>query len=146
MIDNPPLQDLERIKSEGFQVAQGLSNRVIYLHMDQHGEETPGITGTDGKNPLLDKRVRKAISIAINREAIVERIMNGVAVPAGELLPQGFFGTTPGAEAEKYDPEGATKPLAAAGHPDGFGPTPGPPNHRYITTAQVPQAAPHNPH
>src|SRR3546814_20387736 len=88
MIDNPPLQDLERIKSEGFQVAQGLSNRVIYLHMDQHGEETPGITGTDGKNPLLDKRVRKAISIAINREAIVERIMNGVAVPAGELLPQ----------------------------------------------------------
>src|SRR3546814_12448796 len=77
MIDNPPLQDLERIKSEGFQVAQGLSNRVIYLHMDQHGEETPGITGTDGKNPLLDKRVRKAISIAINREAIVERIMNG---------------------------------------------------------------------
>src|SRR3546814_5863492 len=98
MIDNPPLQDLERIKSEGFQVAQGLSNRVIYLHMDQHGEETPGITGTDGKNPLLDKRVRKAISIAINREAIVERIMNGVAVPAGELLPQGFFGTTPRSE------------------------------------------------
>src|SRR3546814_16699538 len=38
MIDNPPLQDLERIKSEGFQVAQGLSNRVISLHRDQHGE------------------------------------------------------------------------------------------------------------
>src|SRR3546814_17888494 len=67
------------------------------------------------------KRGRKAISIAINREAIVERIMNGVAVPAGELLPQGFFGTTPGAEAEKYDPEGAKKLLAEAGYPDGFG-------------------------
>src|SRR3546814_5893215 len=86
MIDNPPLQDLERIKSEGFQVAQGLSNRVIYLHMDQFAEPSPGITGTD-KNPFKDVRVRKAISMAINREAIVERIMNGVAVPAGELLP-----------------------------------------------------------
>src|SRR3546814_7897495 len=111
MIDNPPLQDLERIKSEGFQVAQGLPTRVIYLHMDQPGEETPGITGTDGKNPLLDKRVRKAHSIAINRQAIVERIMNGVAVLPGELLPQGFFGTTPGAEAETQEPTGATKIL-----------------------------------
>jgi peptide/nickel transport system substrate-binding protein len=140
LIENPPLQDLERIKSEGFQVAQGLSNRVIYLHMDQHGEETPGITGTDGKNPLLDKRVRQALSMAINRDAIVERIMNGVAVPAGELLPQGMFGTTPGAEAEKYDPEGAKKLLAEAGYPDGFGLTIGSPNDRYINDAQVSQA------
>jgi peptide/nickel transport system substrate-binding protein len=140
LIDNPPLQDLERIKSEGFQVAQGLSNRVIYLHLDQHGEETPGITGTDGKNPLLDKRVRKALSMAINRDAIVERIMNGVAVPAGELLPPGMFGTTPGAEAEKYDPEAAKKLLAEAGYPDGFGLTIGSPNDRYINDAQVSQA------
>lgn len=140
LIDNPPLQDLERIKSEGFQVAQGLSNRVIYLHLDQHGEETPGITGTNGKNPLLDQRVRKALSMAINREAIVDRIMNGVAVPAGELLPQGFFGTTPGAEPEKYDPDGAKKLLAEAGYPDGFGLTIGSPNDRYINDAQVSQA------
>jgi peptide/nickel transport system substrate-binding protein len=140
LIDNPPLQDLERIKSEGFQVAQGLSNRVIYLHLDQHGEDTPGITGTDGKNPLLDKRVRKALSMAINRDAIVERIMNGVAVPAGELLPPGMFGTTPGAEAEKYDPDGAKKLLAEAGYPNGFGLTIGSPNDRYINDAQVSQA------
>ena len=140
MIDNPPLQDLERIKSEGFQVAQGLSNRVIYLHMDQHGEETPGVTGTGGKNPFLDKRVRQALSMAINREAIVERIMNGVAVPAGELLPDSMFGATPGAPVEKYDPEGAKKLLAEAGYPDGFGLTIGSPNDRYINDAQVTQA------
>src|SRR3546814_21075086 len=66
--------------------------------------------------------------------------MNGVAVPAGELLPQGFFGTTPGAEAEKYDPDGAKKLLAEAGYPDGFGLTLGPPNDRYIHDAQVSQA------
>jgi peptide/nickel transport system substrate-binding protein len=139
LIENPPLQDLERIKSEGFQVAQGLSNRVIYLHMDQLGEPSPGITGTD-KNPFKDIRVRKAMSMAINRDAIVERIMNGVAVPAGELLPQGMFGTTPGAEAEKYDPEAAKKLLAEAGYPNGFGLTIGTPNDRYINDAQVTQA------
>src|SRR3546814_10584763 len=66
--------------------------------------------------------------------------MKGVAVPAGELLPQGFFGTTPGAEPEKYDPEGAKKLLAEAGYPDGFGLTLGSPNDRYINDAQVSQA------
>jgi peptide/nickel transport system substrate-binding protein len=44
------------------------------------------VKGTD-KNPFLDKRVREAVSKAINRQAIVERIMGGVAQPAGELLP-----------------------------------------------------------
>lgn len=139
MIDKPPLQDLERIKSEGFEVAQGLSNRVIYLHMDQEQEPTPGVTGTD-KNPFKDVRVRKAVSMAINREAIVERIMGGVAVPAGELLPPGMFGSTPGATAEEYNAEAAKKLLAEAGYPEGFGLTIGSPNDRYINDAQVAQA------
>jgi peptide/nickel transport system substrate-binding protein len=139
MIDKPPLQDLERIKSEGFEVAQGLSNRVIYLHIDHEAEPSPGVTGTD-KNPFKDARVRKAVSMAINREAIVERIMGGVAVPAGELLPPGMFGSTPGAQAEEYNPEAAKKLLAEAGYPDGFGLTIGSPNDRYINDAQVAQA------
>src|SRR3546814_544830 len=66
--------------------------------------------------------------------------MSGVAVPAGELLPQGFFGTTPGAEAEKYDPEGAKKLLAEAGYPDGFGLTIHGPNDRYINDAKIAEA------
>lgn len=139
MIDNPPLQDLERIKSEGFQVAQGLSNRVIYLHLDHEAEPSPGITGTD-KNPFKDIRVRKAVSMAINREAIVDRIMNGVAVPAAELLPPGMFGSTPDAQPEEYDAEAAKELLAEAGYPDGFGLTIGSPNDRYINDAQVAQA------
>ncbi len=139
MIDKPPLQDLERIKSEGFQVAQGLSNRVIYLHLDHEQEPTPGVTGTD-KNPFKDVRVRKAVSMAINRDAIVARIMGGVAVPAGELLPPGMFGSTPGASAEEYNADAAKKLLAEAGYPNGFGLTIGSPNDRYINDAQVAQA------
>ncbi|NIA70645.1 ABC transporter substrate-binding protein [Pelagibius litoralis] len=140
MIDKPPLQDLERIKSEGFEVAQGLSNRVIYLHFDHEQEPTPGIDGTGGKNPFKDMRVREAVSKAINREAIVARIMGGVAVPAGELLPQGMFGSTPGAEHDGYDPDGAKKLLADAGYGDGFKLVLGSPNDRYINDAQIAQA------
>ncbi|WP_169569360.1 ABC transporter substrate-binding protein [Sneathiella limimaris] len=153
----PPTQDLKKLEEDPkFDVAQGLSNRVIYLHMDQYGPTTNGITGTgkadakyegEGpcaekeceKNPLLDVRVRQALSKAINRDAIVQKIMGGVAVAAGELLPQGFFGTNPGMEPEAYDPEGAKKLLAEAGYPNGFELVLGTPNDRYINDAKVAQ-------
>ena len=54
MIENPPIQDLERIKSSGFEISQGISNRVIYLHMDQFrgdpGWKTPGVRGNGQKS------------------------------------------------------------------------------------------------
>jgi peptide/nickel transport system substrate-binding protein len=141
VIEKPAIQDLERIKSDGFEVAQGMSNRIIYLHMDQEAEPSPGITGTDGKNPLKDIRVREALSKAINREAIVERIMGGVAAPAGELLPAGMFGSRPDAEADTYDVDRAKELLAEAGYPDGFGLVIGSPNDRYINDEKIAQAA-----
>src|SRR3546814_1241290 len=86
--------DIERLKTNAdIDLSQGVSNRIIYLHMDQFREKSPFVTGTD-KNPLLDVRVRKAISKAINREAIVERVMEGVAIPAGQFLPEQFFGVS----------------------------------------------------
>ena len=142
-VENPPLQDLDRIRGEaGLQVVQGISNRVIYIHLDHALEPSPMITGTDGKNPLKDVRVREALSIAINRDAIVERIMGDVAVAAGELLPPGMFGAH--AEGDmpppSYDAERAKALLTEAGYPDGFGITIGTPNDRYINDAQVAQA------
>ena len=138
MIESPPIQDLPRIEQAGFSIVDALSNRIIYLAMDQDGE-APSIAGTDGKNPLLDKKVRQAISLAINREAIVERIMGGYAQAAGELLPPPMFGTN-GREVDAYDPEKAKQLLAEAGYPDGFEITLGTPNDRYINDAQVAQA------
>ena len=140
-IDNVPTADIERLKTESdIVLASGISNRVIYLHMDRFRDDSPYITGTNGKNPLFDLRVRKAISKAINREAIVARVMEGVAIPAGQLLPPGFFGTSENLKAEPYDPEGAKKLLAEAGYPDGFGLTIHGPNDRYINDAKIAQA------
>jgi peptide/nickel transport system substrate-binding protein len=89
------------------------------------------------KNPLKDVRVRKAISKLINRDAIVSRVMEDLAIPAGQLLPKGFFGVSPNLKPEKYDPEGAKKLLKEAGYADGFGLTIHGPNDRYINDAKI---------
>jgi peptide/nickel transport system substrate-binding protein len=138
MIENPPVQDIDRIKKAGFKVVQGLSNRIIYLHMDQEGD-APSLTSPTGKNPFLDPKVRAAISKAINRKAIVERIMGGLAQAAGELLPAPMFGTL-GREPEAYDPEGAKKLMVEAGYPDGFEVVLGTPNDRYVNDEKIAQA------
>jgi peptide/nickel transport system substrate-binding protein len=138
MIENPPVQDLDRIRKAGFTVVQGLSNRLIYLHMDQDGD-APDLKSPTGKNPLLDPRVRAAMSKAINRKAIVDRIMGGMAQAAGELLPAPMFGTLDRAP-EAYDLEGAKKLMAEAGYADGFEIVLGTPNDRYVNDEKIAQA------
>ena len=103
----------------------------------------PALTAKDGSaidNPLRDQRVRLAISKAINREAIRDRVMEGQAIPAGQLLPEGFFGVSPNLEAEPFDPEGARDLLAEAGFPDGFRMVAHGPNDRYTNDAQILEA------
>ena len=141
MIDLVPTADIARLKGDpNVVLSQGVSNRVIYLHLDHDRDKSPFVTGTGGKNPLKDLRVRKAISKAINRPAIVEKVMEGIAIPAGQLLPEGFFGVSPNLAPEAYDPEGAKKLLAAAGWGGGFGLTIHGPNDRYINDAKIAQA------
>jgi peptide/nickel transport system substrate-binding protein len=102
-----------------------IADRLIYLHMDSDRDVSPYVTDKDGKplpkNPLKDPRVRKAISKAINRNAIVDKVMEGEAVAAGQLLADGMFGTTKNLKVEPYDVAGAKKLLAEAGYPNGFG-------------------------
>ena len=140
-IENPPIQDLPRIKSNpNFVVAEGLSNRVIYLHFNYLADVPPEVIGTDGKNPFRDPRVREALSLAIDREGIVARIMGGEAKAAAEFLPNPLAGTNPGIQPQKPDPVRAKKLLAEAGYPNGFGLTIGTPNDRYVNDSQVTQA------
>ncbi|NBB71632.1 MAG: ABC transporter substrate-binding protein [Alphaproteobacteria bacterium] len=139
-IDKPPLQDLPRLEDDpDLEVAQGLSNRVIYLHMDQYMDDTPGVSGVPA-NPFKDVRVREALSRAIDREAIVDRIMGGVAEPAGELLPPSMFGANPDAAPTEFDPDRARALLAEAGYGDGFELVLGTPNDRYINDELIAQA------
>jgi peptide/nickel transport system substrate-binding protein len=84
--------------------------------------------------------VRKALSIAINRDAIADRIMEKRAIPAAQLLADSFYGTSRKLKPAKYDPEGAKKLLAEAGYPNGFAITIHGPNNRYINDDKIAQA------
>lgn len=143
-IEDVPTADIEKLKKDGkVDLAQGVSRRVIYFHMDHFRDQTPFITAKDGsaiKNPLRDKRVRQALSKAINRDAIVSRVMEGVAIPASQLLDESFFGTSKNLKPTAYDLEGAKKLLAEAGFPDGFKMTLHGPNGRYTNDVKVAEA------
>lgn len=144
MINGVPTADIETLESrDEVALHTGVSNRVIYLHLDHWRDQSPHITAKDGSpidNPLKDQRVRLAISKAINREAIRDRVMEGQAIPAGQLLPEGFFGVSDNLEPEPYDPEGAKELLAEAGYPDGFKMVAHGPNDRYINDARILEA------
>ena len=141
VIEKPPVQDIDRLRSDpDVDVVQGPSSRVIYLHFDHAGEPSPGVDGTGGKNPFKDVRVRKAVSLAIDRALIVDRIMGGLAVPARQLVPDFMRGTDPDISLETPSLDEAKRLLAEAGYPDGFKLILGTPNDRYINDSKIAQA------
>jgi peptide/nickel transport system substrate-binding protein len=78
--------------------------------------------------------------MAINRQAIVSRLLDGVAIPAGGLIPDEFFGANPRLQPMPFNQEQARRLLAEAGYPNGFGLTIHGPNDRYIKDEAVLQA------
>ena len=144
LIDEVPATDMERLKKDPkVTIAQTVSNRIIYLHLDHFRDDSPFVKSKDGgpiKNPLRDRRVRTAISKMIDRDAIVSRVMEGQAVKAGQLLPDGFFGVSKKLKPVAYDPAGAKKLLAEAGVPNGFRLTIHSPNDRYPNDAKIAEA------
>lgn len=102
----------KEIKDAGLNVVRGLAGSLSVMWYTYQNFSN---------NPFSDKRVREAISIAIDREAIVERLYAG----AGGALPSFFSG--PGTigfvkdlEADPYDPDRAKQLMEEAGYPDGF--------------------------
>lgn len=95
-----------------------------YLYFDQVSECSPRITDHRGVpltvNPLRDARVRRAISMAIDRAFITSQIMAGQAHPVGDVAGPGVFGANPDLRPHPYDPPAAKALLRQAGYPDGF--------------------------
>ncbi len=67
-----------------------------------------------------DVRVRRAIAMAIDRQAIIDGPYNGTDQLANAPIPPGLAGYDPSIPAIPYDPEGAKALLAEAGYPEGF--------------------------
>lgn len=145
LIDQVPTRDVRDLRADSrLTVFSKPGVRNIYLYLDQFRDETPFVTDLRGNrlasNPLRDPRVRQALSLAINRAAIVAQVMDGQASPSGQFLPDGTMGSDPDLRPDPYDPAAAQRLLAEAGFPQGFAVTLHGPNDRYVNDAQILQA------
>ena len=125
-----PAEDFAR---SGLQVTPTDQTLQFHVVTDNNGQALT-------RNPFHDVRVRRAMSMAVDRAALSERVMEGTARPTGQWLPQGTFGYNPDVPAPAYDPDGARRLLAAAGFPQGFRITLSCPNDRYPNDARTCQA------
>ena len=141
MLTDVPVQDLDRLgKDKKLKVVNGPEVRTIYLAPDLGSAELK-YSNVKGKNPFADKRVRQALSLAIDREAIKRNIMRGVSVPAGLMVAPGVNGHSPQLDTPvKANVAEAKRLLTAAGYPDGFEVRLNCPNNRYVNDEKICQA------
>jgi peptide/nickel transport system substrate-binding protein len=144
-IDELPVPDVPRLRRDAsLNVSQIAGMRVMYVAMDMDRDVSPFLRDNNGqpltRNPLKDARVRQALSLAINRQAIVDRVMDGTATVASNLLPDGTPGTSSALGVTPFDPDRARRLLAEAGYPNGFQATIHATNDRYPNDEKVAQA------
>jgi peptide/nickel transport system substrate-binding protein len=102
-----------QLRDEGrMQIAEGAGTDYSYL-------------GFNMRDPVLsDVRVRHAIGLAIDRQAIVDHLRRGLARPAVGIVPPASWAFEPNVFQFRFDPAGAQALLDAAGYTDPDGPGP----------------------
>ncbi|AOY99698.1 ABC transporter substrate-binding protein [Cupriavidus sp. USMAHM13] len=145
VIDKVSVADLAKLKqAPNVSVYAYPGLRVMLLQPSFRPGPNPYITDNAGKplekNPLTDVRVRQALTLAINRKALVDRILQGTATVANQWMPAGTFGYNPEVKDIAYDPARAKALLAEAGYKDGFKLTIHAPNDRYPQGPETAQA------
>ncbi|MBJ3763872.1 ABC transporter substrate-binding protein [Maribius pontilimi] len=137
-----PVQDLERVQGqEGLKIITAPQNRTIFFGLNV-GDEDLANDDVEGANPFADVNVRKAMNMALNRDAIQQVVMRGQSEPTGIIIPPFVNGWT---EAMDTPPEGdleqARQLMVDAGYGDGFSIQLDCPNDRYINDEGICQAA-----
>jgi peptide/nickel transport system substrate-binding protein len=141
-IQDVPVQDLQRVQRQSdLKVVNAPQNRTIFFGMNV-GDDDLANDNVEGKNPLADRRVREAMNLALDRDAIKRIVMRDQSQPTGVIMPPFVNGWTP--ELDKYpkpDANRAKQLLRDAGYPDGFTISLQCPNDRYINDEAICQAA-----
>jgi peptide/nickel transport system substrate-binding protein len=141
VVQDLAVRDVERVeREEGITVLTRPSLLNILLAMDVR-EKSP--TVPLDKNPMTDRRVREAIARAIDVATIDRVIMNDLATPSAQFVPESHVGYVDGADFRAmypYDVARAKELMAEAGYADGFTMTLDATNNRYVNDAQIAQA------
>jgi len=101
------------VKAAGLHVFSKLNDQVVAVYMQQQWDPVP----------IADKRVRQALNLAIDKEALIKFVFADQGVPVA-MYPVGSYGVAGGADPTlkpyPYDPQRARQLLAEAGYPNGF--------------------------
>lgn len=125
VIGKVSLSDVDKLReAKGVTLWDYPGLRVQLLQPSFKPGPNPYITDKDGnpleENPLRNVKVREALNLAINRDAIASRLMRDGVTVASQWMPEGTFGFDPETGPIAYDPDTAKSLLAEAGYPDGF--------------------------
>lgn len=145
VIDKVSPSDVQKLgKTPGVKVFAYPGLRALIIQPSFREGPNEFIRDNAGKplaqNPLRDVRVREALSLAINRKAIVERILQNTVTEANQWMPANTFGYNPDIKNIPFDAKKAKALLAEAGYPEGFQLSVHVPGDRYPQAPEAMQA------
>ncbi|WP_110926635.1 ABC transporter substrate-binding protein [Bacillus massiliglaciei] len=108
IISVPPPDSVKGLKEKGFKVVEGAAPHVWYLSMNFNNKE------------MQDKKVREAISLAIDREGMTKELLQNTVTPAKSVLSPANEAYDDKYDGYEYNPEKAKKLLKEAGYEEGF--------------------------
>ncbi|MCC6468061.1 MAG: ABC transporter substrate-binding protein [Alphaproteobacteria bacterium] len=124
LIVRVPAQDVPTLKQDPKLSVVTIDTVYVFnMEMDMR-DKSPQVSAKDGspldKNPMQNPKVREAIDLAIDRNALAEISMEGLGKAQNQLVTPSIFGYSKKLPPRKYDPAAAKKLLAEAGYPNGF--------------------------
>ncbi|MCZ8185946.1 MAG: ABC transporter substrate-binding protein [Beijerinckiaceae bacterium] len=124
LITRVPATDVAALKRDSKIDVQVIDTVYVFnVELDMR-EKALNVTAKDGsalaKNPFLDIRVREAIDLAIDRNALAEVAMEGLGKAVNQMVTPSIFGFNKALPPREHNPAKAKQLLAAAGYPNGF--------------------------
>jgi peptide/nickel transport system substrate-binding protein len=126
LADFVPPEEWSRLQKEsGLRLVVGPGHRVLFLGLRVD------------RAPFSDPRVREAFDLALDRGALVERVLSGKGTVANQLLPRGAVGHVPELPPSPHDPERSRALLRAAGFAPGRKLRLDGPSNRYVKDVEL---------
>jgi len=116
MIFDVAPDDIDTVRGragDGFQIVTGNADKLQFVQF----------MPKQATDPLADRRVRQALNMAVDVNAIVANLFKGLGQRQSSPIMQGALGYDPNVAPYDYNPTYAKQLLAAAGYPNGFSAT-----------------------